>query len=212
MNVYTPKLTKRPGSDIGAIRLEYVRLSFPELFEPVRMGEGKARYNANFLVPKDTQAATDLWSVISEVAAAQWKEKSAATLDAQYRKEDCCFRDGDLRDYDGYAGHYSITANAAETARPLVVDQFGNPLAAKDGKIYAGCYVHAILSIWAQDDKNGKRVNCSLKGVMFAAHGDAFSGATPAKPDDFADLITNDSGPATGLPPAFAAPGSNSYL
>ena len=72
--------------------------------------------------------------------------------------------------------------------RPLVIDRDRSILAESDGKPYAGCYVNAKVSFWAQDNQYGKRINCSLLGVQFVEHGDSFTGARVAVTDDFEDL------------------------
>ena len=65
----------------------------------------------------------------------------------------------------------------------------------EDGRPYGGCYVRAVLDLWAQDNKWGKRINCTLKGVQFIKDGDAFSASTPAQDEDFADISdTGDDG------------------
>ena len=63
-----------------------------------------------------------------------------------------------------------------------------SPLTETDGRPYSGCYVVAIVELWAQDNSWGKRVNATLKGVQFFADGEAFSGGTPASAGDFDDL------------------------
>jgi hypothetical protein len=70
-----------------------------------------------------------------------------------------------------------------------VVDRDRTPLTASDGKPYAGCFVNAVVELWAQDNQYGKRINASLGGVQFAADGDAFGGGgVRTEADDFDDL------------------------
>ncbi|MWN55950.1 ssDNA-binding protein, partial [Escherichia coli] len=52
----------------------------------------------------------------------------------------------------------------------------------------AGCYVNAVIDIWAQDNNFGKRINASLGGVQFLRDGDAFAGGGVASADDFDDI------------------------
>jgi len=98
-------------------------------------------------------------------------------------------RDGGEKSHiDGY-GEDVMFINANNKARPEIRDRDGRtPLAEEDGRPYAGCYVHAILQLWAQDNKWGKRINASLLGIQFAGDGDAFSGGAKADDDDFEDL------------------------
>ncbi|WP_244126983.1 ssDNA-binding protein, partial [Xylella fastidiosa] len=62
------------------------------------------------------------------------------------------------------------------------------PLAAQDGRPYAGCYVNANIELWAQDNNYGKRINASLGGVQFLRDGEAFAGGGVASVEDFEDL------------------------
>jgi hypothetical protein len=94
--------------------------------------------------------------------------------------------DGDLKDYDGYANQFYI--RASNQVRPTIVDRNRATITEKDGKIYSGCYVNAIVSLWAQDNKFGKRINANLRGVQFAADGEAFAGGNAARADEFEQL------------------------
>lgn len=172
--------------------LQNVRLSFPELFKAkqfVRNGkpEGDPAFSASFIMPKNHPNMKELKAAIKEVAVAKWGAKADVTLKAIEAKDFCCLHDGDLKDYDGYADNMYVSAR--NKTRPTVLDTKANgdaPLTAEDGKPYAGCYVHAIIEIWA-DDSN-KRVNASLCGVKFYKDGDAFTGGGTAKADEYADV------------------------
>jgi hypothetical protein len=96
--------------------------------------------------------------------------------------------DGNTKaNFAGYAGNWFV--NARSYVRPTVHDRNKNPLTEADGKPYAGCYVNAVVDVWAQDHaKHGKRINASLGGVQFVRDGDAFSGGSVADAEDFPDL------------------------
>ncbi len=78
--------------------------------------------------------------------------------------------------------------SSSSVSAPGVFDKDRTELTQKDGRPYAGCYVNAALDIWAQDNQFGKRINATLKGVQFAADGDAFVGSAPATAEDFDDI------------------------
>lgn len=102
-------------------------------------------------------------------------------------KLNLCLHDGDEKaEYEGFPGNFFL--NAANKARPAVIDRDRSPLIQADGRPYAGCYVNAVIDIWAQDNNFGKRVNASLGGVQFLRDGDAFAGGGVAAPDDFDDI------------------------
>ena len=77
---------------------------------------------------------------------------------------------------------------ASEKTRPTVVNADKTPLTEEDGVIYDGCYVTAIIQLWAQDNKFGKRINANLIGVQFKGQGEALgSAAESVSDDDFDD-------------------------
>lgn len=175
----------KPQSNEKIIRLNNVRLSFPELFEAKAFEEGgKKEFSASFLMAKDHPAVAELRAAFAKIASDKWGEKAVATLQNLFRDERLCLHDGDRKDYEGYAGNYFLRANNG--VRPLVIDGQKNPLTAADGKIYSGCYVNATISLWAQDNKWGKRINANLRGVQFYKDGEAFSGGGTASVDEFA--------------------------
>jgi hypothetical protein len=77
---------------------------------------------------------------------------------------------------------------------PLLVDRDGTPLSASSGRLYAGCWANVSVEIWAQDNANGKRINCTLRGVQFARDGDAFGGGAPISDDEFEPLPGDEDG------------------
>jgi hypothetical protein len=86
-----------------------------------------------------------------------------------------CMKDGDDSDYEGYAGTMSL--KAANAKRPLVIDRDKTPLAESDNRPYSGCYVNAIIELWAQNNAYGKRINANLLAVQFYKDGQPFGDA-----------------------------------
>jgi hypothetical protein len=170
------------------LSLKNVRLAFPAVFEAKAVnGEGEPRFSAVFLLdPKDAQVKT-INQAIDAVAKEKWGAKTDATLKAMRAADKVCLHDGDAKaDYAGFPGMLFISA--ANKVRPLVLNHDKTPLTAQDGKPYAGCYVNASIELWAQDNKFGKRVNASLRGVQFLRDGDAFAGGGAASDDEFDDV------------------------
>ena len=99
-------------------------------------------------------------------------------------------KEGDEVDYDGYEGQWSIKASS--TRRPTVIDRDKTPLTEDDEKIYAGCYVNAIVDFWVQDNEFGKRVNANLFGIQFVKDGEEFGAGSVDVTDDFAELSEDD--------------------
>jgi len=169
------------------IKLNNVRISFPVLFEAKEFeAGGKKQFSASFIVPKDHPSVAEIKKALAEAATEKWADKGAKLLESLFRDDRLFLHDGDRKDYDGYAGNYFIRAN--NNSRPLVLDRNKTPLTAQDGKIYSGCFVNAVINIWVQDNKWGKRINANLRGVQFNADGEAFSGGAPADASDFESL------------------------
>lgn len=171
------------------IKLNNVRLAFPELFEPTQVsGQGAFKYRGNFLIPKSrTDLIEEIKAGIKHVIGEKWGNKD---IDKIYNSicnnpNRFCLRDGDSKEYDGYAGNLYLSAS--NKSRPLVIDRNTSPLTAQDGRPYSGCYVNATVEFYGYDN-NGKGVSASLRGVQFSRDGDAFTGGGVASVEEFDDL------------------------
>jgi hypothetical protein len=166
-----------------------VRLSFPSLFEPQTFGEGEPAYSAKFIIdPKDPNVKV-LRDAMALAAKEKWAEKGADVLKFLIENKKVAFVEGTYKNqkgdtYDGYEGMYYLSARNPKV-KPTTFDAHNNSVGEKDGVIYNGCYVDASVEIYAQDNSFGRRINCSLRGVRFAGHGESFGGGAPASADDF---------------------------
>lgn len=170
------------------LKLNNVRLAFPALFEAKTVnGEGEPAFSASLLIdPKDPQVKT-INAAIDAVAKEKWGAKATTILTAMRAADKTCLHNGDAKaDYAGFEGHLYISARSK--SRPLVIGADKAALTAADGKPYAGCYVHASIELWAQDNSYGKRVNAQIRGVQFYRDGDAFAGGGAASEDEFDDV------------------------
>lgn len=166
------------------LQLKNVRLAFPNLFH---QDETYGKYGAQFLIDPKNPCIPELEKAIKKVAEDKWGAKAETTLKAIKSGNKCCFYDGDAKaDYDGFAGNMALSAG--NSIRPTVVNKDRSPVTEADGVVYGGCYVNAIVEIWAQDNQWGKRINASLSGVQFVKDGEAFSGGGVASADDFDDI------------------------
>jgi len=169
---------------MAKIKLNNVRLSFPSLFHKASFQGSEGKYEATFLLSKDEHA-----EVISKIDA----EIKAGIKDnfktSKIPSDKVCFKDGDEIDYDGYAGCMSL--KAANNKRPMVIDKDKSPLTEDDEKLYAGCYVNAIIEFWYMNNQYGKRVNANLLGVQFFKDGEPFGDGVSASEDDF-DMFDDD--------------------
>lgn len=152
---------------MAKINLKNVRLSFPSLFKMGTFGgESTGKYEATFILDQEEHAATieQIKKQISELMKTELKSKVSA--------DKICLKDGSDLDRPEYEGKFTIKASTKK--RPLVIDRDKSPLAEEDGKPYAGCYVNAVISLWAQNNSYGKRINAQLDGVQFFKDGEPF--------------------------------------
>jgi hypothetical protein len=171
-----------------ALRINNARLAFPQLFEAKTVnGEGEPAFSAALLIdPKDPQIPA-IKAAIEEVAREKWGAKAEENMKRIIASDKTALHNGDLKsECEGFQGMLYISAR--NKTRPLVIDKDKTPLNQVDGKPYAGCYVNASIELWAQDNKYGKRINASLRGIQFVKDGDAFAGGGTAKDDEFDDI------------------------
>lgn len=186
---------------VGEVLLRNVRLSFPALFQPQEResddGTMRKIFKANFLIPKKGDQFNNVAAI--KVASDQAKTKKWGSDQKTWPKlkpEKLCLRDGDLEDWDGFAGNYYLSASSPVDRKPQVItnrkDAEGKWVKAEPGNErcpYAGCYVNALVRLWAQDDKEyGKRINASVEIVQFLRDGEAFG----AGPVDANEKFTDD--------------------
>ena len=174
------------------VMLKNVRLAFPVLREAERFDpantKSEARYSANLLFSKENDALyKECVAAMHAAAEAKWPGKGTKALAGLTASLKVALSDGDMKadKYDGFEGAWSISAHAKESTPPRLLDRDKTELPRTSSKIYAGCYVNASIEFWAQDNQYGKRINAQLRGVQFAADGDAFGGARAASADEF---------------------------
>ncbi|WP_347460970.1 DUF2815 family protein [Acinetobacter sp. ANC 7454] len=174
------------------VKLNNVRLAFPNLFEAKGINGGKPVFSATFLMEPGHPAVAEIRAAFEEIGKEKWGAKWPTVKNGLEKQDKLALHDGDVKaDYAGFEGNLYLTANSK--TRPLVIDRDKTHLDSTDGKPYAGCYVNVSVELWCQDHpQHGKRINASLKGVQFFKDGDAFAGGGVASEDDFDDLSTDE--------------------
>lgn len=159
---------------MAKIYLKTVRLSFPSLFKKsVFQGVESKKYEATFLINKDTQA-DQIKAVEKEIK--DFILQTFGEGKAPKALKITCFQDGDTKDYDGYENHMALKASTSR--RPLVIDKDKSPIVEEDNVVYAGCYVNSIISLWFSDHPTGgKQILANLEGVQFVKDGASFGDA-----------------------------------
>ena len=179
------------------IMLKNIPMAFPALAEPQSFGEGEPAYGAKFPIKPDSQHQKLIEEAMLAEATEAWKDKGKSVLDmltedgkvAFVRKVYRSKKTGEP--YQGFEGQHYLSARNAKN-QPTVFDEYGEPVEGKaniERQAFSGAVVNASVEIWAQDNKWGRRINCSLRGVMLTGEGENFGGGSaPASSDEFAAM------------------------
>lgn len=188
---------------MSKVILRNVRINFARLFkaEGFKGSEDNKKYSAQFILDADDKghkkALKELRAAIDKVGQEKWGAKWKG---GKMKVSGYCLKSADeglqdeqfvteinVEDDDGNVPEYlqnAFQVAASETKRPVVRDADKTPLTEEDAKIYDGCYVTAIISLWAQDNKWGKRINANLLGVQFKAFGTPLGDKSESVDDD----------------------------
>jgi hypothetical protein len=186
----------------GKIIIREARLAFSDsLFEakaftdPKTGQQGAVQHSATFILDRSSPDTRKVIEAEEErIAKEKWGAKAESILAEIRANNRGAIKKGELKaSYDGFPGNDFIAAN--NKTRPTIVDRDGSQLAASDGRIYPGCYVLAHVTLWAQDNAYGKRINANVTGVQFMYDGDAFGGgAAPSSTEEFEPLDAGEDG------------------
>lgn len=170
------------------VKLKNARLAFAaDLFNLKKGDDGYEAFGCGLLLAKDHPQIAEVRAAEESVGKEKFGAKWPQVKKDLVANNKLALKDGDAKSWDGYEGNWYLSPRSK--TRPTIIDRDRSPLAEKDGKPYSGCYVNAIVDIWAMDSSDyGKRICCGLKGVQFLRDGDAFSGNKPADANDFDDL------------------------
>lgn len=171
------------------IMVKKARVSFPHLFKKPMINGSEGKRGANLMLDPKTNAVTikAIENKIQELTKERFKGKKIPS-------DKLCLRNGEDKGRSEYEGYEILSANSKD--RPLVL---GKQLEVikdeEDCEIYSGCYVNAKVRLWAQDNQYGKRINCELVAIQFAAHGEALDGvrvSVDEAVDGFDDMDDDD--------------------
>ena len=179
------------------IMLKNVVMAFPALAEPQSFGEGEPAYGAKFPITPNSEHQKAIEAAILAEAKEAWKDKADSVLKMLVEDGKLAFTKKVYRSkktgepYQGFDGTHYLSARNAKT-QPSVYNQYGEEVTGKgeiERQAFSGAVVNASVEIWAQDNKWGRRINCSLRGIMLTGEGENFGGgSSPASADEFASL------------------------
>jgi len=160
-------------------------------------GNKNFRHSATFIVEPGSDNDKLIQNAIKTEASALWGKKAEGMLeDMRGSKTQWCYpknkKDKSGEVYEGFEGMFALGSHRKQKdGKPTLLDNIKDPATGKaakltgnEGRLYAGCYVNAKVSIYCQAGTNSG-VRSSLLGIQFAGKGDSFGGAGVAKDDDF---------------------------
>jgi hypothetical protein len=197
-------MTEQKKSEDIIVRMDNVRIAFPAVFVAEQVGgKGKPAFSATFLMTPEHPAIVLIKEGIKKAAVDKWGDEAAAILQQLVAGDRVCLRNGNTKaNYEGFAGNMFVSARGY--TKPLVINADKSPLIETDGKPYSGCYVNGQISIWAQQNQYGKRINAQLGGVQFLADGESFGGGHVADVSEFdtvAEGGADDAAPTDAVDP-----------
>lgn len=179
------------------IMLKNVVLAFPALAEPQSFGEGEPAYGAKFPIKPNSEQQKAIEAAVLAEAKEAWKDKADSVIKMLEEDGKIAFTKKVYRSkktgeaYQGFDGQHYLSTRNAKT-QPTVFNQYGEEVSSKgdiERQAFSGAVVNASVEIWAQDNKWGRRINASLRGVMLTGEGENFGGgSSPASADEFAAL------------------------
>ena len=179
------------------IRIKNVLLCFPNIAEPQQYGDSDPAYGAKFPIVPNSENHKAIEAAMLEVAKEEWKDRGASVYEDLVSKEKTAFvkrvyKDKDSEPYQGFEGMHYLSVRNSKT-QPTVYNQYNDKVdsnAEIERIAHSGAIVHASLEIWAQDHpKYGRRLNCSLRGILVTGEGENLGGGgSTASADDFADV------------------------
>jgi hypothetical protein len=167
-----------------------VRISYANIYEPKPNPNGKVQYSAALLIPKsDQQNLQRLASAVKEVMDHNQDVFKGRKPESPIHDGDT---DGTNAGQEPYAGHYYVNAKAPEQYPPKIMDFNKRVLTADDEvKVYSGCYVQAVLSIFPYNNQQ-VGVGIGLTAIRKVADGEPLAGAVVSDKDWDDKLLGDD--------------------
>jgi len=187
---------------LTGVRGAFLELGEPDYYQSKKQNDkDERRWDAVGLIPYKSPLLAVVNKAIEEVAQNRWEKKWEMVLEnLRGDPKAFCFQDGKKKDYDGYPGHWALTAHRKESkGRPLVIDSDKSPIydpltnqvyKGKAGRVYSGCYINLQVELFAWDNKtNGsKGIGATLLVIQRVRDGDAFSGGVTPNTEAFDEI------------------------
>jgi len=139
------------------------RVAYPAVFSARENLSGILKYSLVMLFKKEGDGIDPIKALIEEAIQDKYGLRTQKSTNIP-NDLDSPIRDGDEKDYAGYAGHWAITASNYENYKPEVIDALGKKITTSE-EFYAGCYAKATIKAFFYD-RVGKGISISLHNIM----------------------------------------------
>lgn len=174
--------------DDGRLLVYGGRLSYEHVFDKYakKGSDDTPRWGGTLILDKDLHG--DAIDKINSILVARQKEVFKKKL----KKDALCFRDGDDSGKEEYENAMILVASETKN-RPTVIGKKKEQVLKEDGKVYSGCYINMMVSLWDQKSQEwGDRINANLLAVQLVADGEAFTSGPSVDVDEDFDVVEGD--------------------
>jgi Protein of unknown function (DUF2815) len=149
------------------VHLMTARTSYLYISSPYKNDDGKESFCSHLLIPPDHPQVQEISEKIRVAAQHEWPQDFEEVLQAAKAKQWIALRRGEVGKpgVDHYRGRLYISSS--NKSRPRLVDANAIEVPSNSPLFYSGCWVNAIITFWAQNNKYGKKINCELNGLQF---------------------------------------------
>ena len=162
-------------------------LSYAHVLKPAETLNGDMKYSAALVFAKTSDTAKRAKEAVNKLMADDDVKKFLGKTKIKYE----LLRDGDEKDDEHYAGCYFINAKANEDHKPKVMDRDRVEIV-DPNEIYSGCYVQAVLNLYAYNKNGNSGIGASLLGIRKIKDGEPLTGSTVTDSDFDDSLLEGD--------------------
>ena len=176
------------------ISLRNVRLSFPILKEATKFDPENnkeiPKFKASFILDPDTHAGTikEIKQVTKSLIEEMWGGKPSGMKDID------CFGDGNIKKngqgevYAGYKDMFFVSGNNKN--RPILLHKNKSQVDKDEIEdiFQPGYRVNGSISLWTQDNKFGKAIRCTVRGIQFVREDETFGASGVNVDEEFEDF------------------------
>ena len=174
------------------VKIQNARLAFPNLF----VKDQYDRYGCTLILEPDNPALASIRKETKRLVDEEFKGKNPGSAN------NCLKSSEEKTDYPGFTkDNYYLNCNRKAAFKPNSLVRRDKTEIESADELYPGCYVNAVVEIWAQNNSYGKKINCGLLGLQFVKDGERFGrGAGSVSEDDFDELPELEDTSAGGSP------------